>query len=322
MMFSIKNLEGKTLYEGEFETLAKCVESAAIRYHEDDDSNLEGADLDGIDLSGARLRCADLRGASLRGTHLRGANLHAANLKGANLEGASLRGADLMGAHFAKSNLNGANLRDADLRCVNFRDASLMDADLRGARLDGSTLPDYKSIFALNCSLIEKAALGALAILIDDGERRITQQAIADKAHINLRTAKKALKSLKDAGLVTVSNVRIDRVCIYALSDRIQRDADLHGADLRGARLDGASLRDEPLSKDKVSWTNIFSRIMSMKLNKILLVAVFGLLVLSLLITVKVHRVSAETCVESAEYITCESGVVVKAPRKANSNSA
>lgn len=92
--------------------------------------------------------------------------------------------------------------------------------------------PDYKSIFALNCSLIEKAALGALAILIDDGDR-ITQQAIADKAHINLRTAKKALKSLKDAGLVKIESAGIARNCRYALSDSLLCSQDSTSKNMR-----------------------------------------------------------------------------------------
>ena len=66
MQIQIKSLiSGSVLFEGEFESIKKAVESA----------NLSGADL-----SGANLRSADLRSADLRSADLSGANLRSANL--------------------------------------------------------------------------------------------------------------------------------------------------------------------------------------------------------------------------------------------------
>ena len=56
-------------------------------------------------LIGANLRDSDLSGADLGGANLRGANLFGANLFSANLSGADLRGASLTGANLTNANL-------------------------------------------------------------------------------------------------------------------------------------------------------------------------------------------------------------------------
>jgi hypothetical protein len=75
-------LTGRTLWEGEAESIKEAAEKA----------NLSGADLSGANLSGANLSGADLSGANLIRANLSGANLSGANLSGANLSGANLSG--------------------------------------------------------------------------------------------------------------------------------------------------------------------------------------------------------------------------------------
>jgi len=91
-------------------------------------------------LIGANLRGANLRGANLFGANLRGANLFSANLSGANLRGANLFGANLTGANLRGANLTGANLTNADLTGANLTDSDLFGADLGGANLRGANL--------------------------------------------------------------------------------------------------------------------------------------------------------------------------------------
>jgi len=95
-------------------------------------------------LIGAELTNTDLRGADLRGANLRGANLTGANLVGADLTGADLtHGADLTDSDLSGATLSGANLTKANLRqvwvCVGTRlhhQPNIIDlgADNRGYR--------------------------------------------------------------------------------------------------------------------------------------------------------------------------------------------
>ncbi len=80
------------LFEGEYESTKKALETAVQQK-----ADLYGADLRGANLYGADLYGADLRGANLRGANLRGADLYGADLRGADLYGANLRGANLRG---------------------------------------------------------------------------------------------------------------------------------------------------------------------------------------------------------------------------------
>jgi hypothetical protein len=125
MNILIKSRTNHTLFEGDFSSLARCLE-AAIEARAD----LHHADLGGADLSDANLRGANLRHADLYHANLRDANLIGADLRHANLRDANLRGADL---HYA-------DLRDADLYHANLRDADLYHANLRGADLSGADL--------------------------------------------------------------------------------------------------------------------------------------------------------------------------------------
>lgn len=126
MMIQIKTHDcNSVLFEGEYDSLAACVE-AAVK---------EGVTLHGVNLSGAKLN-----GANLNGADLRGANLHYADLDGANLCYADLRHADLCHASLASANLNGANFSTADLRHADLSSANLCRTRLNGANLDNVDL--------------------------------------------------------------------------------------------------------------------------------------------------------------------------------------
>jgi hypothetical protein len=72
--FTIKNRwTGATMFQGDFRTMALCVE-AAVKSR----ANLSGADLFRADLSGAYLSGADLSRADLSGAYLSGADLSGA----------------------------------------------------------------------------------------------------------------------------------------------------------------------------------------------------------------------------------------------------
>jgi hypothetical protein len=103
-------INGKILFEGEFENICDAV-SAAIK----SSANLHSANLRSANLIGANLIGANLRSANLSGADLRSANLIGANLSGANLSSACLRGANLIGANLRSANLSGAYLGGADL---------------------------------------------------------------------------------------------------------------------------------------------------------------------------------------------------------------
>jgi uncharacterized protein YjbI with pentapeptide repeats len=135
MNIRIKSRTNHTLFEGDFSSLARCLEAA-----------LEArADLRHADLRHADLIDVDLRGADLSGADLGHADLGHADLIGANLRRADLIGADLSGANLIYANLSGAdlhhaNLSDADLYHANLSDADLYHANLRGANLRGADL--------------------------------------------------------------------------------------------------------------------------------------------------------------------------------------
>ena len=75
MIYQIRNLQGKVIFEAEGDSLKAVVELAVKQ-----GANLEGANLEG----------ANLYGAYLEGAYLKGANLEGANLYGAYLEGATI----------------------------------------------------------------------------------------------------------------------------------------------------------------------------------------------------------------------------------------
>ena len=137
MQIQIKHrFSHEILFEGEFESLSKAVESTVEKR-----VNLQGANL-----QGASLQRADLQGADLQGANLWGASLQGADLQGANLWGASLWGANLQGANLQRANLRGASLQGANLQGANLQGASLQGASLWGASLWGANLQDVKNI--------------------------------------------------------------------------------------------------------------------------------------------------------------------------------
>ena len=116
MQIQIKNrFNAKIIFEGEFESFSKAVESALKQ--------------------GAGLWRADLQGANLQGANLQGANLQGANLRSANLQGANLRSANLWSADLRSANLWSADLRSADLQGANLQGASCIDLIIARTRI-------------------------------------------------------------------------------------------------------------------------------------------------------------------------------------------
>ena len=100
MQIQIKNrFNAKIIFEGEFESFSKAVESALKQ--------------------GAGLWRADLQGANLQGANLQGANLQGANLRSADLQGANLQGASCIDLIIARTRI----LPEGDIigykKCIN-----------------------------------------------------------------------------------------------------------------------------------------------------------------------------------------------------------
>jgi hypothetical protein len=120
-LFQIKSrLNGIVRFEGEYDSLAACVE-AAVKY---------GADLYGADLTGARLPYARLSGARFCGADLSGAYLVGADFSGADLSGADLYGARLSGVRFCGADLSNMRFSGADLSGANFSGAMWRETKL------------------------------------------------------------------------------------------------------------------------------------------------------------------------------------------------
>lgn len=102
-MMKLVSLQGKTLFEGRFSTLRRCVEAAI-------DDNI---DLTGVNLRRARLRHACLDGGRLAGACLWGAQLAHAQMSGADFTGADFRLSDLKDACLAQSSCRGCDFRGA-----------------------------------------------------------------------------------------------------------------------------------------------------------------------------------------------------------------
>ena len=121
-MEEIKNIQGGTLFVGEYESFKHCVEDAVRK---------------GVNLSYADLSYADLSYAYLSGAYLTYADLRGANLYRADLTYADLYRADLRGAHLFRSNLENARLSCANLYYANLKGARLTGANLWGCTGNG-----------------------------------------------------------------------------------------------------------------------------------------------------------------------------------------
>jgi hypothetical protein len=169
MNIRIKSRTNHTLFEGDFSSLARCLEAAIQARADLSDADLSDADLIGANLAGANLRDANLIYANLRGANLAGANLIYANLRDANLAGANLRGADLGGANLRGADLAGANLIYADLIGANLAGANLRGANLAGANLRGADLGGA-DLSGADLSKKELAAAYAERTILPEGD--------------------------------------------------------------------------------------------------------------------------------------------------------
>jgi uncharacterized protein YjbI with pentapeptide repeats len=184
MNIRIKSRTNHTLFEGDFSSLARCLEAALearadlrhadlidadLRHANLRPANLIYADLSGADLSGANLSYADLSGANLSGANLGGANLIYANLSGANLIDANLIDANLIYANLIYADLGRANLRGADLSGATLIDANLIGANLRGADLQHANLRGA-NLSGADLSKKELAAAYAERTILPEGD--------------------------------------------------------------------------------------------------------------------------------------------------------
>jgi len=111
----IKNLLGVVLFEGEYGSVVRAVETASLRWANLSHADLTGASLSYADLTEANLSHADLTGASLSYAALTGANISYADLTGANLSHADLTGANLSYADLTEASLSVADITGANL---------------------------------------------------------------------------------------------------------------------------------------------------------------------------------------------------------------
>jgi hypothetical protein len=127
-MHQIKNHRtGGIIFEGDFPSMAKCVEQAVQ----------EGVCMDFADLTHVNLVNASLDEACLR--HAR--------LAGANLMGANLSEADLDGADFTNAGLQNACLCFSSLRHCRFEGTGFGATDIAGCAVDRGTFSTLSAFF-------------------------------------------------------------------------------------------------------------------------------------------------------------------------------
>jgi uncharacterized protein YjbI with pentapeptide repeats len=132
----ISSHNGRTLYEGSFESFKHCLEQGVI-----DRANLAGANLKNYNLSNACLDDGLLTGADFSGCNLTGANLSEARLRG---------------ALFCGADLYNTCLAYADVKSCDFTDAMFGATDITGADISNalfSTLSCFTLDFPSAASL-------------------------------------------------------------------------------------------------------------------------------------------------------------------------
>ena len=170
----IKSRTNHTLFEGDFSSLARCLEAAIearadLRHADLIDADLRHANLRPANLIYADLSGADLSGANLSGAKLGGANLIYANLSGANLIDAKLIDANLIYANLIYADLGRADLSGADLSGANLIYTNLIGANLIGANLSGANLRGA-NLSGADLSKKELAAAYAERTILPEGD--------------------------------------------------------------------------------------------------------------------------------------------------------
>jgi uncharacterized protein YjbI with pentapeptide repeats len=205
-------------------------------WHDDDLSNVKGAQLNNLRLryaqgyrtfwTNAHLWKADLQGAYFSESDFRGANLREANLRSAIFDRVKFFRANLQGSDLEKANLTRADLRETDLSYARMSNAILVDSRLGGANLFGA---DLRSASLAHAN-IEKADLR-------DANLSGANLKLADLQEAYLWSAQLPGAVMQDA----------------ELSHAILIEANLQNSDLRGADLRGAVLRGTDFSGSDIA---------------------------------------------------------------------
>ena len=126
---------GEILFEGWFDTIKTCIETAVS----------DGVPLDGVELSNQNLACANLDDAQMAGARLSGANLNGANLSegvfdevdftNAELSYACMAQSTFMNANFYGASFGGTDVTDAVIRGCTFSCPSLFNTLLHRAAI-------------------------------------------------------------------------------------------------------------------------------------------------------------------------------------------
>lgn len=128
------NKTGKILFQGDFEDIKQCLETAVS----------QRIDLSYADLENAKLINANLDGGIFKGACFDGANLAGANMSEAYLSGASFRGAALHNTCMAESIMRGCD----------FVGAAFGATEIAGADISSSMF-STSSCFTLDFALVE-----------------------------------------------------------------------------------------------------------------------------------------------------------------------
>lgn len=151
-VYKIQSTKSKTsLYEGKYDSLIACLESAISQK---------------IDLS-----FADLRKQNLNNANLDDARMTYADLTGANLTGANLSEARLLGSNFTNSTLFNACLAYSDLQHCDFHYTRFGATDITGSQLSFSRFSG-QSCYSLN--FIDCASMHSCRFIDKNGKSRLT----------------------------------------------------------------------------------------------------------------------------------------------------
>lgn len=118
ILFSIKNLKNKVIYQAEAQNFATVLERAIK-----EKIDLTYANFDMMDISGANLQGANLKHASFRGCDLQNTNLSNTNLEYAVLDYADLHEANLSNANLKSTSCFSTIFEAVDLKNTDFKNA-------------------------------------------------------------------------------------------------------------------------------------------------------------------------------------------------------